>query len=304
MSKLRFLVSLITKDNDYQREQAEAARATANELGVDAEIIYADNDPITQSTQVLKAIQVDPSLRPNGIVVEPLGATAFPQAAQAAGKAGMGWAVLSRKADYAAELAKSTKSPVFSVSVDQVEVGRIQARQAMALLPHGGSVVYIQGPSVSTVSRERHEGLMELLPANIHLTTLRGKWTEESAGQSVHGWLKLMSAQKIRVDLVLAQNDVMGMGAKKALEEALTDLNRDEWGDLPILGVDGVPQTGQAWVRSGQLTATVIVPPSAGKALGLMTRALLEKTSVPEHSFTAPAPFPEIAKLTPKKLAS
>ena len=37
MSKQRFLVSLITKDNDYQVEQAEAARSKASELGVDAE---------------------------------------------------------------------------------------------------------------------------------------------------------------------------------------------------------------------------------------------------------------------------
>lgn len=301
MSKLRFLVSLITKENDYQVEQAEAARGTAAELGVDAEIIYADNDPITQSTQVLKAIQSHPSLRPNGIVIEPLGATAFPQAAQAAARAGIGWAVLSRRAEYAGELAKSTHSPVFSVSADQVEVGRILARQVMALLPRGGSVLYVQGPSVSSVSRERHEGLTELLPSNIHLTGLRGKWTEQSATQSVHSWLRLMSTQKVRVDLILAQNDVMGMGARKAIEEALTDLERDDWSGVPILGVDGVPKTGQAWVCGGKLTATVIVPPSAGKALTLMTRALHEKTTVHEHTYTVPVPFPEIAKLVPRK---
>src|SRR5215467_2268906 len=104
MNKLRFLISLITKDNDYQVEQAAAARSAATQLSVDAEIIYADNDPITQSTQVLKAIQADAALRPNGIIVEPLGATAFPQAAQVAVAAGIGWAVLSRRADYAREL--------------------------------------------------------------------------------------------------------------------------------------------------------------------------------------------------------
>ena len=194
-----------------------------------------------------------------------------------------------------------SRSPVFSVSADQVEVGRILARQAVALLPRGGSALYMQGPSVSSVSRERHEGLTELLPGNIHLTALRGKWTEESATQSVHSWLKLMSTQKVRVDLILAQNDVMGMGARKAIEEAVTDLERDDWSDVPILGVDGVPKTGQAWVRSGKLAATVIVPPSAGKALTLMTRALHEKKSVPEHTYTVPVPFPEMVNLAPRK---
>lgn len=301
MSKLRFLVSLITKENDYQMEQAAAALATAKEIGVDADIVYADNDPITQSTQVLKAIQSDPSLRPNGIVIEPLGATAFPQAAQAAASAGIGWAVLSRRAEYAREMAKSSRTPVFSVSVDQVEVGRIQARQVMALLPRGGTVLFIQGPSVSSVSKERQEGLMELLPGNVHLTNLRGRWTEESAYQSVCSWFRLMTAKKARIDLVLAQNDVMGMGAKKAIEETVTGPDRDDWLDIPITGVDGVLKTGQAWVNAGKLAATVIVPASSSKALTLMTRALHEKTPVAEHTYTVPVPFPEIGKLTPRK---
>ncbi|HYL86039.1 MAG TPA: substrate-binding domain-containing protein [Candidatus Angelobacter sp.] len=303
MNKLRFLLSLITKDNDYQVEQAAAARSAAAELGVDVEIIYADNDPITQSTQVLKALQADPSLRPNGIIVEPLGATAFLQAAQVAVAAGIGWAVLSRQADYAREIGKSARTPVFSVSPDQIEVGRILARQTMALLPHGGSVLYIQGPSVSSVSKERHTGMMELLPGNVHLTTLRGRWTEESAYQSVCSWLKLMAAQKLRIDLVLAQNDVMGMGAKKGIEETIVGPERDDWLSIPIIGCDGVPSTGQTWVRTGQLTATVIVPPSAGKALTMMTQALRRGAVITEHTFTPPAPFPEIEKLAPRKPA-
>lgn len=301
MSKLRFLVSLITKENDYQVEQAAAARAAASELGVDADIIYADNDPITQSTQVLKAIQAEEAQRPDGVIIEPLGATAFPQAAQAAARVNIGWAVLSRRADYARELAKSTRSPVFSISTDQVEVGRILARQVMALLPRGGSVLYIQGPSVSPVSRERHTGLTEVLPGNIHLTTLRGRWTEESGYQSVCSWFKLMAAQKVRIDVILAQNDVMGMGAKKAIQEIVTGPDRDDWLEIPILGCDGVPKTGQAWVRSGQLTATVIVPTSAGRALALMTQGLTKGTSIEDHIFTAPAPFPEIERLSALK---
>ena len=304
MNKLRFLVSLITKDNDYQVEQEAAARAASAELGVDTEIIYADSDPITQSTQVLKAVQSEPSLRPNGIIVEPLGATAFPQAAQAAVDARIGWAVLSRQADYAREFGRTARTPIFSVSVDQVEVGRILARQTKALLPHGGSVLYIQGPSVSTVSKERHTGMMELLSGNVHLTTLRGRWTEESAHQSVCSWLKLMSAQKVRIDLVLAQNDVMGMGARKAFEEVVVGPERDEWLTIPIIGCDGVPKTGQAWVRAGHLTATVIVPPSADKALTMMTQALRKGAVITEHTFTAPVPFPEIEKLAPRKPAA
>src|SRR5437867_5166208 len=135
MTTLRFLVSLITKDNDYQMEQAAAAKAAAAELDVEVQIIYANDDAITQSTQLLKAIQAEPSLRPSGILVEPVGATSFPQVAKTAAGTGIGWAILSRHAEYAIELRKTARSPVFSVSADQVEVGRIQGRQVAALLP-------------------------------------------------------------------------------------------------------------------------------------------------------------------------
>lgn len=143
MAKLHFLVSLMTKDNDYPMEQ------------VGVEIVYADSDAITQSTQLSKVIQADTSLRPNAIVVEPLGATPFPKVASAAASAGIGWAVVNREADYTSQLRQASPSPVFSVCVDQAEIGRIRGRQIAALLLAGGSVLSIQGPSVGSVSRER-----------------------------------------------------------------------------------------------------------------------------------------------------
>jgi ribose transport system substrate-binding protein len=300
MTALRFLVSLITQDNDYQMEQAAAAKSAAAELGVEVQIIYAGDDPISQTTQVLKAIQTEPSLRPSGILIEPVGSTSFPQVARAAGSVGIGWAVLSRQAEYAGELRKTTRSPVFSVSADQVEVGRIQARQIAVLLPRGGAVLLIQGPSVSSVSRDRHAGLQELLPPNVHVTSLRGRWTEESAHQSVCSWLHLAAAQRLRIDLIVAQNDAMGIGARKAIEETIVDADRDHWLGIPITGCDGVPTTGQTWVRTGQLAATVVVPPSTGEAMTLMTKALRSGTTVPEHFFTTSSPFPAIEKLIPR----
>src|SRR2546430_17042181 len=99
MTKLRFLVSLITEDNDYQMEQAAAAKAAAGELGVEAQIVYANKDPITQSTQIFKAIQTEPSLWPRGILVEPVVATPFLQIATTAATAGIGLAYVIRESD-------------------------------------------------------------------------------------------------------------------------------------------------------------------------------------------------------------
>src|SRR5271156_5831779 len=167
MKKLKFVVSLTTDDNDYQVEQKESAEQAARKTGVDVQIIHAQNDAINQSTQVLKAIQAAKELRPDAIVFEPVGGTALPQVAKAAVSARIGWAVLNRDANYIAELRQSSKVPVFSVSSDHVEIGRIQSRQCGALLPTGGTVLYIQGPSENSAAKDRTLGMQEAKRHNI-----------------------------------------------------------------------------------------------------------------------------------------
>jgi hypothetical protein len=56
--------------------------------------------------------------------------------------------------------------------------------------------------------------------------------------------------------------------------------------------------TGQAWVRAGSLTATVITPPMAGQAVQLMANALRTGAGVPDRTVTMLESFPPIAKLS------
>jgi ribose transport system substrate-binding protein len=299
MSKLRFLVSLTTDDNDYQTEQAQSAEIAANRAGVDVQILYADNDAINQSTQLLRAIQVPESERPNAIVFEPVGGTALPQVARAAVAAGVGWAILNREANYVADLRRTAKMPVFSVSSDHVEIGRIQGRQFAALLPKGGSVLYIQGPSENSAAKERTAGMLEAKPANIQVVGLRGQWTEESAQRSVRSWLKLTTSQKASIDLIGAQDDSMALGARRAFEELPSESDRERWLKLPFTGCDGLPTTGQAWVRNGTLTATVFVPPNAGQAIEMLVDALVGRKGLPERALTVPTSIPALGQLKP-----
>ena len=153
--KLRFLVSLHTRENDFQMAQAQSAEDTARKLGSDAEVVFAANDAVNQSTQLLKAIQSRVELRPDAIVVEPVGATALPQVARAASAAGIGWAVVNRRPDYLSELRTAATAPIFAVTSDHCEIGRIQGKQFAALLPGGGAALYIEGPSQSSAAHER-----------------------------------------------------------------------------------------------------------------------------------------------------
>ena len=94
MKRLSFLVSLTNNDNDYQQEQATAAEKAARRLGIDVKIIHADNDALAQSQQLLQYVQGSVA-RPDAILFEPAGGTAFPQVARAAAAAGIGWVVLN-----------------------------------------------------------------------------------------------------------------------------------------------------------------------------------------------------------------
>ena len=300
MKKLRFLVSLITKDNDYQLQQAASAEAAARELGIDLEIVYADGDTITQSTQILKTIQAHHNLRPDGIIVEPAGGTGLPQVAKAAIEAGVAWALVNRDAEYVSELRRSSKIAIFVVTSDHIEIGRIQARQLSALLPDGGAILYLLGPTETATVKDRKAGFEAVCPKNLRVTLLRGKWTEESGYRSMATWLKLGGSSKAGIVGIAAQNDAMAIGARKAFEGVANIADRERWLRLPFTGVDGLAKTGQAWVRSGTLRATVVVPTNTGQAIATLVEALKTGKDVAERSFTAPESFPAIEKLAAK----
>src|SRR5580704_8139155 len=126
MNNQNVVIALTTKDNDYQAEQSASAAEAASRLGIKINVIYADNNAVNQSQQLLKIIQ-DKSERPSAILVEPVG-TPMHQVAKAAVAAGIGWGILNREADYIPELRRSALVPVFAVSPDQQEVGRIQGK--------------------------------------------------------------------------------------------------------------------------------------------------------------------------------
>src|SRR6202522_4842756 len=268
MARFKFFLSIPTDDNDYQQEQAAAARETAQRLGFDLEVVHADNDAIKQSDQILKAIQAAPENRPNAILFEPLGATALPQVARAAASAGIGWVVLNRFAEYLPELRRASRIPAFAVSSDHLEIGRIQGLQFAALLPNGGSVLYIQGPSENSAAKERTTGMQQTKPANIKINMLKGQWTEESAYKAVSSWMRLSTSVKQFVDLVGAQDDSMAIGARKAMQESSDEALRGKWLGVPFTGCDGLIATGQQYVRNGLLAATVVVSPQTKNGAG------------------------------------
>jgi ribose transport system substrate-binding protein len=204
---------------------------------------------------------------------------------------------LNRDVDYLHELRKSYAAPIFGVTCDHEEIGRIQGRQLSAILPQGGSVLYITGPSENPASKQRTSGMHETKPPNVHVRVMKARWTEDSAYRVVGSWLNLSTSQHSDLNLIAAQNDAMAMGARKAFKELTVGADRDRWLSLPFVGSDGVPGAGQAWVKNGWLTATVVMPPNAGQALKLLVEAFRNAIMPPERSLTVPISFPSLDAL-------
>ncbi len=221
----------------------------------------------------------------------------MPQAARAASARGIGWVVLNRNAEYIAELRRTGRAPVFSVSSDHLGIGRIQGLQFAALLPQGGSVLYIQGPSENSAAKERTLGMQETKPANIKINMLKGQWTEESAYKAVSSWMRLSTSGVQIVDLVGAQDDSMAMGARRAMAEHPDEALRKRWLGVPFTGCDGLVNTGQKYVRDGQLAATVVVPPNSKLAFEMLVAAMRDGKTPPEQVLTVPTSFPSMEEL-------
>jgi ribose transport system substrate-binding protein len=100
------------------------------------------------------------------------------------------------------------------------------------------------------------------------------------------------------IRLIGCQNDAMAIGARRAFEEVAGSQARKDWLSLPFTGCDGVPKTGQEWVRRGLLAATVVTPPTMGLALEIMTKAIRSGIQPPPRTLSQPSSYPALEKIT------
>jgi len=299
MKRLK-VVLLVVENNDYQAEQTVAAKQAAPECDVDLQIVQTEHDAVLQSQKVLDLLYSPVAVRPDGILFEPVG-TPLSQPARIAASLGVGWVVLNREADYLRDLRREfPKTPLFSVSTNHEDVGRIQGEQIAHLLPHGGEVLSVHGPSDNKAAAQRAAAMQAAKPATVEVRVLKGLWTEESAYNAVASWLKLSVAKDGTYGAVAGQNDAMAMGARRAFQELTSGPERDRWLSLPYIGCDGLPGTGQSYVRRGLLQATVVIPANAGQAIKALTQGLRSGEQPPECIHTNASSYPPLASLRPR----
>jgi len=292
----RVVVALLNAAQEFQQLQAQDARETGTRLGLDVEVVFADGHAVVQIQQLFKPIHAPEGERPAAILVEAATAEGLERVARNAVKAGIGWILINARVSYVDELrAAHPELPIAMIGSDQLEVGRLQGRQCRALLPGGGNVLCVQGPADSTVTRDRFAGLKEALGGGFEVRGLNGDWMESSGAKAIGSWLRLKTAEAFRPDVVACQNDSMAAGARKALRE-----QRREWGDLPFLGCDGLPEGGRRMVAEGLLAATIVTPSNTGPALEAVARWLRTKELPPPDIKLSPSSHPPVPQIRPR----
>jgi len=299
MKKLRVVVSL-PNDNAYQHEQGLVAKATGEILGLDLQVMHAKDDSITQSQQLLEIIQSSRIAKPDAFVVEPVTAAGLPRVAEAAVAAGIAWVISNSDVDYVRLLRKSPNIPVFTVSQGQYEIGRLQGKQLAALLPEGGSVLYLEGPSMSSVASQRREGATNAKPHNVQAISLRSKWSEESAYQSACAWLKLATSRAEKFGAVAGQTHELALGARKALQTVEDQEQKQKWLAMPFIGI-GIARQVKPLVASHVLTAAVITSVTMDIALKTLVRAIETQVQPPERTVVEASSLPDLEKLAARR---
>jgi len=292
MRDLRIVVSL-PNDNAYQHEQGVIARATGGQLGLNVEVLHAHDDAITQSQQILGLVQAPAGKRPTALIVEPVTANALKRVAEEAVAAGIAWVVSNSEVDYVKALRAGSKVPVFVVTQGQYEIGRVQGKQIAALLAKGGNVLLIEGPSMSSVTKHRREGVESARTKDVQIATLRSKFNEESAFQSVAAWLKLATSKAEKYDLVAGQTHELALGARKALLALADEEQKKKWMEKKFLGI-GVANQVKPLVDKRTLTAAVVTSVTMQVAMSLLVRAIDAKTPVPECNIVDVSSYPEL----------
>jgi len=288
-------------DNMYLREQTLVAKATADRLAVELQVVNAEMDPVLQSQQLLKFVQSQAESRPDGILVEPVSATGLPRVAEAAVAAGIGWVISNAQVDYLAALRASAKVPVFLVSQDHVEVGRIQGRQIGAMLPEGGSILYLRGPAMSSIACRRFEGLENSKPRNVEVKSIKVQGsTADAAYNAVSSWLSLSTGKPEGTHLIFSQNADFVFGARKAFETNAVATERQKWLALPCAGV-GVSGQIRPLVDQGVLCAAVMTSLTMDTAIEMLVQTMKQKSQPREQTFVEAHSYPSLEDLAKRR---
>jgi ribose transport system substrate-binding protein len=246
------------------RVQMNADIKKAAEAHPELTVIFKDaqNDTRKQQTHVEEFVQQGVNL----IIVSPKEAAPLTPVVSAAFKKGIPVIVLDRRVlgnDYTC-----------FIGADNKKIGKAAGEFIAKLLGGKGKVVELEGLMTSTPGQDRHNGFREgIKGAQLDVIfTADMQWLEPKARQEMESALSRFD----KIDLVYAHNDPGAHGAWLAAKAA----GREK--EIKFVGIDGLPQEGQQYVKQGILTASFEYPTGGKEAIDTALEILGGK-SVPKE---------------------
>jgi len=231
------------------RVQMNADVAAAANKNEDVKVIFKDaqNDTLKQRSQVEEFVSAGVDI----IIISPKEAVPLtPVVAEAYGK-GIPVIVLDRRV--------TGDQYTSFIGADNKKIGKAAGKWIAAQLGGKGKVVELKGLMTSTPGQDRHSGFREgIKDSGIEIIFEADmKWLEPNARKEMESAL----ARFNDIALVYAHNDPGAHGAYLAALAA----GREK--DIKFVGIDALPQEGQAYVAQGILSASFEYPTGGREAI-------------------------------------
>jgi ribose transport system substrate-binding protein len=222
----------------------------------------AQNDNLRQSAHVEEFMRAGVDL----IIISPKEAAPLTRPVREAFQKGIPIIVLDRRV-------LGTDYTCF-IGADNKKIGRAAGEYLVRLLNGKGNIVELKGLMTSTPGQDRHSGFLEGIQGSQLKVVFEAdmKWLEPDARKEMESAL----ARFGEIDAIYAHNDPGAHGAWLAARAA----GRER--AMRFIGIDGLPQEGQIYVRQGILAASFEYP-TGGKEAVETALALLKGETVPKE---------------------
>ena len=231
-------VVLIVKDltNPFFVDMKKGGQAAAEKWGVQYTCLAPEKYSVENQIRIMEDLI---EKRVDGFVVVPIDGKGIVSGIERANEAGIPVFNCNTRAD--------TDDILGFAGIDHVSLGEALAQYAVDYTGGEGTVLILEGTTGASTARDRLVGMHNVLdkyPGIKILASTTAKYNRQMAMQVTEDLLIRFSD----VDVILAANDSMALGAKEAVKDARRD--------IAIAGIDAIPEAVDA-VEAGDLGATI-----------------------------------------------
>lgn len=230
-------VSMLSMQNEFIVNISDEMQKRAQELDAELIIIDAERSPLKQIEQIESFI----AQKVDVIILNPC---EYEASSPAVSKA------LTANIPIVNVNSATKIEPTAFVGSNDMESGKMAMKFIAEKLGGNGNVVMIQGLNGQAAQIQREQGAQEILKEYPNLKLLAQQTAEWDRSKSMDLMQNWIQSYGTKINAVFAQNDEMGLGAVKALQDAGM---KDK---VIVVSIDAITDALQA-VNKGNLDATI-----------------------------------------------